>query len=102
MDVISMNNLECHNIKEKLINIIINRLPQWTFYDNDASITEQTHIRKDLGLDSISLVIMQIELEDAFQIRFDTTREDFREVFSTVGALSECIVKHIEEQQNEQ
>ena len=97
-----MNNLERSIITKKLIDIMVKQLSQWAFYDSTVSITEQTDLCKDLGLDSLTLVVMQIELEDAFHIRFDTAREDFRLAFSTVGTLSECIARHIEEQHNEQ
>lgn len=44
-------------------------------------------IRMRLGFDSIMLVILQITLEDTFHIRFDPVKDDFREIFSTVGTI---------------
>lgn len=48
-------------------------------------------LRDDLGLDSIDLVILQVELEDRFQIRFDPLEDDFSRLFYSIGSLCEYL-----------
>lgn len=54
-------------------------------------ITLDTEIRKDLEFDSIMLVVLQIDLEDRFHIRFDPVAEDLGKVFTTAKIISQYI-----------
>ncbi len=55
----------------------------------------ETLIRDELAFDSVTLVVLQIEVEDAFRIRFDPAREDFLTIFSSVGELCAAVRRHM-------
>lgn len=63
-----------------------NRIP-------DKLFTAGMHLRDDIGLDSIDLVILQIDIEDRFHIRFDPLKDDFSEIFYSIGTLCEFLEK---------
>ena len=50
----------------------------------EKEITMDTDIKKDLGFDSIMLVVLQIQIADTFHIRFDLVQDDFQSIFTTV------------------
>lgn len=54
-------------------------------------IQKNMRLRDDLGFDSIDLVVLQVELEDYFHIRFDPLEDDFIKIFNSVGTLCECL-----------
>jgi len=60
-------------------------------------ITEDSMLRDDIGLDSIDLSILQIELEDNFGIRFDPFEDDFTEIFLCVRQLCRTLERKIGE-----
>lgn len=49
---------------------------------------DPSRLHEDLGLDSVSLVTLQVEVEDLFGIRFDPMETDLVSVFSTFGSLA--------------
>ncbi len=55
----------------------------------------ETLIRDELAFDSVTLVVLQIEVEDAFRIRFDPAREDFLTIFSSVRELCAAVRRHM-------
>jgi len=56
-----------------------------------AAIEPHMRLREDLGLDSVSLVDLMVELETALGVYFDPMLADLREVFSTVDALERYV-----------
>ena len=50
-------------------------------------ITKDSRLREDLELDSLSLVNLQVKLEDELEIRFDPVEMDLTQTFKTVGTL---------------
>lgn len=56
-------------------------------------ITLDTDIRKDLNFDSVMLVVLQIDIEDEFHIRFDPVRDDFQQIFTTVRSIGRYVEK---------
>lgn len=58
----------------------------------DWMIGGRSHITKDLGLDSMDIVRLQVALEDKYGIRFDPESTDFEQVFET----PENLARHIE------
>ncbi len=60
--------------------------------DLDASaVTDATDLRKDLGMDSLAMMLVSMELEDAFGFQFAEPVD-----FKTVGD----VIKYLKEKQN--
>ncbi len=68
---------------EKLENLLVKNF-QWIEKD---TIKNSSKIREDLGLDSISLVNLQILVEDEFQIKFNPVEDDITRIFNTIDSL---------------
>ena len=69
---------------EKLRGIIHKVSP-----DLDAStVSEATDLRKDLGMDSLAMMLVSMELEDAFGIHFDEP-VDFKTVGDVIAYLKD-------------
>ena len=45
------------------------------------------HLREDLGLESVSLILLIVSIEDAFNIRVDPLTEDLEEALESVASL---------------
>jgi acyl carrier protein len=54
---------------------------------NIDKITMNDHLKEDLMLDSISLVELQVNIEDGFDIRFNPIEDDMVSVFKTISSL---------------
>lgn len=79
-------------IEERILKIVSEQYSYSFGRDSGAAeITINTDIRKDLEFDSIMLVILQIEIEDAFCIRFNPIEEDLNNVFTTIRAISSYV-----------
>lgn len=88
--------MEQLDIQRQIIEIIYKQCADSDVLRRTQPITAETAIQKELEFDSIMLVVLQIEIEDLFHIRFDPAEEDFRQIFSTVGTLCASIQSHIE------
>lgn len=44
-----------------------------------------------LGMGSLQIVMLQVELEDKFGISFDPIEDDFFQIFSTIGSVYETV-----------
>ena len=69
---------------DRLKNIIKNVAPEADL----SAITEDTRLVDDLGFDSISMMLMSLEIEEEFGFRFE---ENVR--FSTVGEVCRYVSK---------
>ena len=78
--------MERSAIKEKIIKMILD------FVDEDIDITEDKELMGELDLDSLDIIAMISDIEDAFDISM--TYEDNRQV-TTVGDIIDCIAKKI-------
>lgn len=58
---------------------------------SDIPMTKDTALRENIGLDSIDLVVLQIEVEDRWNIRFDPFQDDFQKIFCSIGTLCEFL-----------
>ena len=67
---------------EQLKEIMVNVMPDI----EDMEITDDTLLKDDLGLDSLALMMISIEIENAFGFRF----EEFKP-FKTVGEVCSYI-----------
>ena len=71
---------------DKLKNILSKVLP-----DVDMStVTEETRLIEDLGFDSLALMMMSMELEDAFGFKFTEFVK-----FETVGDVCEYLEERV-------
>lgn len=82
---------------EQLLEIVRDIYQDSAGADAGREITMDTDIRKDLGFDSIMLVVLQIQIEDTFHIRFDFVQDDFQTMFTTVGNIFNCVQKYLGE-----
>ena len=71
-------------ILEKLIQIVANVMPQTDL----SSITEETRLMEDLGLGSMNLLVLMLEIESEYGFEF--TGE---ETFTTVGDVIAYIIQ---------
>lgn len=72
-------------IFDRLMKVFTNTLP----YAKTDSITTESSLRYDLHIDSVSLLLLVLGIEDEFGIRFDNMESD---AFETVGD----VVRYIE------
>lgn len=57
----------------------------------DVTITRNMMLQRDIGLDSIDLAVLQIEIEDRCNIRFDPIKDDLQKIFCSVDSLCEFL-----------
>jgi len=67
------------------------------YWIENQDIKEESNLRGDLRLDSISIINLQILIEDEFHIRFNPMERDLNEIFYSIPSL----IAYIEEQNNE-
>ncbi|MCT4688876.1 acyl carrier protein [Vallitalea sp.] len=74
---------------EKVITIIKDIL------DTEESMNGETHLLDDLAMDSISMLYLQIAIEDKFNVKFDPLEDEFEFIFSNINNLCVAINKKI-------
>jgi len=72
-------------MKEKLYQILLDVMPQTDL----SKVNESTQLKADLGLNSVNLLVLIMQIEDTFGFEF--TGE---ESFETVGEVIGYIEKH--------
>ena len=55
------------------------------------SLCSEMSLIDDLGMESLQLVTLQVELEDEFDIEFDPLEDDFYEIFQTIGTVYQTV-----------
>lgn len=80
---------ERENIKSELFEIIDNNL-----ISTDFSINETTDLKKDLNLDSMTLVRIILDISDTFNIEIQSN-EINAENFTTVSNIIEFIKRKV-------
>lgn len=63
----------------------------------ETEITRDTDLKLDLGLDSIGLVVLQVNLENQFGIQFDPLEDDFDEIFYRVQDVYRYVCRKLTE-----
>lgn len=91
-----MSNSDLAHIEKRLIQMVADRCQSPAGGVGSLQIGPDTSIFHDLEFDSLMLVVLQIDIEDAFHIRFDPATEDFRSIFSTIRALSTYVKRRLE------
>ncbi len=61
----------------------------------------ETDIKKELGMDSIAILILQITIEDRFQMRFNPLKDDLGQVFTTAERLGNYVWECIKDEKYE-
>ncbi len=51
------------------------------------SLAPDTNLHRDIGLDSLGFVRLQVAIEDFYGVRFDPMRDDLAQSFETAGSL---------------
>ncbi len=54
-----------------------------------TTATLESNLVRDLGIDSLSMLLMSLALEKKFNVNFDTTRAPFTTVGEVVGYIKE-------------
>ena len=65
--------------------------------DKDRAVSVETRIQDELGFDSVMLIILQINIEDVFGIRFNPVEENLQEIFISVRTLTDYVQRQIGE-----
>ena len=47
----------------------------------------EINLRDDLGMDSLTMVMLQVQIEEEFRFKFDPIEDDFERIFETFGSL---------------
>lgn len=50
-------------------------------------VKPEDNLETDLGMESLQMTILQIELEDSFHYSFDSLEDNFQVIFSSVGSI---------------
>lgn len=80
----------------RLMEILNEQYQRSPAFQPERPILENDLLRDELGFDSLALVVLQIEIEDAFGIRFDPAEEDLQQVFFSVGTLFKSVQDHLQ------
>ncbi len=74
----------------KIQKILINNF----YWIKEKDIKLDSNLRYDLKLDSLSIINLQVTIEDEFGIRFNPLETDLSEVFNTISSLIKYIEKN--------
>ncbi len=85
------------DVEKKVIELVKKRCDFYEVAQDVTQITKDTNLREDLEFDSIMLVVLQIDIEDAFHIRFNPLTDDCSVVFTTIRNICFYIQKCLEE-----
>lgn len=54
----------------------------------------------EIGYDSISIIRLQVDIEDTFGFMFDPIEDDFDAIFSTIGSIVDCVTQKAGKEEN--
>ena len=74
-----MNRPGREETENRIIRIVTEMFRNSAGYNKDVTVSTETQIQDGLGFDSIMLIVLQIDIEDAFHIRFDPVEEDLQQ-----------------------
>ena len=85
-------------VLQEVINVIKKTCEKdMVSYGHIPTIGRNTDLKLDLEMDSIALVVLQINMEDAFGIQFDPLQNDFEEIFCTVERVCQFVLEGLKE-----
>lgn len=76
---------------QKLFNKVVSCI-QAACEGNVGEVRPESRLQEDLDMESLQLIMLQVELESAFHFTFDPLDDDFRKIFETAGSVY-CYVK---------
>lgn len=82
-----MNNKLAEQIKQCIEAAMEQEIP---------SLLPEMLLTRDLGMESIHIVTLQVELEERFGIQFDPLEDDFYMIFQSVGSVYETIERKLQ------
>lgn len=77
------------NIKEQKLVEIIKKSARC--FDDKIEIKDDIHLVDDLGMDSVSLIMLIVDLEEEFNIDFESKCENLDDIL-TYGSLKSVIM----------
>lgn len=77
--------------RKKLCEVLTNVLGETI---NETEISDTTELDKDLGIDSVTLIELLVDLEDMYGIEFKDD-ELMMELFFNINSLEEIVKKHL-------
>lgn len=77
--------MEQNEIFDRVVRIIHDVL------ESEEVVTREATFADDLMFDSVSLLYLQVAVEDEFDIRFDPLTDDFTSIFYSVDSLCKNI-----------
>ncbi|MEE1356193.1 MAG: phosphopantetheine-binding protein [Clostridia bacterium] len=77
---------------DELLRIIKTVIPGYVY---KAQITQKTRIKDDLGIDSLNMMLVAVEIEDEYGIEFDGSQSP-----DTVGELIDYIQARVAAKEN--
>ncbi len=60
------------------------------------SLSPEMLLTRDLGMESLHIVTLQVELEEKFGIQFDPLDDDFYVIFQSVGSVYKTIERKLQ------
>ncbi|MBD5450898.1 MAG: acyl carrier protein [Lachnospiraceae bacterium] len=51
------------------------------------TLEPEINLRDELGMDSLAMVMLQVQIEEEFRFTFDPIEDDFERIFETFGSL---------------
>lgn len=61
----------------------------------NVAISPEMSLTEDLNMESMHLVSLQVEIEEAFGIEFDPLDDDFFHIFQTVNSVYQTIAEKL-------
>ena len=92
---VKMNRPGREETENRIIEIVTEMFRNSAGYNKDVTVSAKSQIQDELGFDSIMLIVLQIDIEDAFHIRFDPVEEDLQQVFLSVRTLTDSVQSHM-------
>ena len=86
-------------IEKKVLELVYETIDKGEDVPGDV-LADRESMLMDLGYDSISMIHLQVEIEDEFRFMFDPKEDDFEEIFSTVGKLCDYVVQRVKSEKS--
>ncbi len=69
---------------------ILSSLPETSI--DEKEVTVSSRLREDLGVDSLGMIDLILEIEARYDVVLDPIRHDFFVGFETVGSLADLVI----------
>lgn len=75
-----------HHLFNKIVRCI-----QTACEGTAGEVRAESRLREDLDMESLQLVLLQVELESEFGFTFDPLDDDFRQIFQTAESVYDYV-----------